>query len=124
MKMAKHPNIMEFYKVMASNSKIYITMKLVYGGETFNKVSKGQLKKDMDKLYFQQLIFIIDFYHNCDVYHYDLKLENLLLDEHDNLKVSKFKLNSFSKHIKEDRLLHTTCSTPMYMLPEVIVKKG
>ncbi|KAG5063833.1 hypothetical protein JHK85_005016 [Glycine max] len=122
MKMVKHQNIVELHEVMASKSKIYIAMELVRGGELFNKVSKGRLKEDVARLYFQPLISAVDFCHSRGVYHRDLKPENLLLDEHDNLKVSDFGLTAFSEHLKEDGLLHTTCGMPAS--PEVIAKKG
>ncbi|QCD80517.1 CBL-interacting serine/threonine-protein kinase 6 [Vigna unguiculata] len=124
MKMVKHSNIVELHEVLASKSKIYIAMELVRGGELFNKVSKGRLKEDVARLYFQQLISAVDFCHSRGVYHRDLKPENLLLDEHGNLKVSDFGLTAFSDHLKEDGLLHTTCGTPAYVSPEVIAKKG
>jgi len=124
MKMVKHSNIVELHEVMASKSKIYIAMELVRGGELFNKVSKGRLKEDVARLYFQQLISAVDFCHSRGVYHRDLKPETLLLDEHGKLKVSDFGLTAFADHLKEDGLLHTTCGTPAYVSPEVIAKKG
>ena len=124
MNMVKHPNIVELHEVMASKSKIYIAMELVRGGELFNKIAKGRLKEDVARVYFQQLISAIDFCHSRGVYHRDLKPENLLLDEDGNLKVTDFGLSTFSEHLRQDGLLHTTCGTPAYVAPEVIGKKG
>lgn len=124
MKMVTHPNIVELHEVMASKSKIYFAMELVRGGELFSKISKGRLKEDVARVYFQQLISAIDFCHSRGVYHRDLKPENLLLDEDGNLKVTDFGLSAFSEHLKQDGLLHTTCGTPAYVAPEVIGKKG
>ncbi|XP_018850318.1 CBL-interacting serine/threonine-protein kinase 6-like [Juglans regia] len=124
MKMVKHPNIVELHEVMANKSKIYFAMELVRGGELFSKISKGRLKEDLARVYFQQLISAIDFCHSRGVYHRDLKPENLLLDEDGNLKVTDFGLSAFSEHSKQDGLLHTTCGTPAYVAPEVIGKKG
>ncbi|XP_028794005.1 CBL-interacting serine/threonine-protein kinase 6 [Neltuma alba] len=124
MKMVKHPNIVELYEVMASKSKIYIAMELVRGGELFNKIARGRLKEDVARVYFQQLISAVDFCHSRGVYHRDLKPENLLLDEHGNLKVTDFGLSTFSEHLRQDGLLHTTCGTPAYVSPEIISKKG
>ncbi|KAJ4954050.1 hypothetical protein NE237_030882 [Protea cynaroides] len=124
MKMVKHPNIVEFYEVMASKSKIYFAMELVKGGELFSKVAKGRLKEDVARAYFQQLISAIDFCHSRGVYHRDLKPENLLLDDEGNLKVTDFGLSAFSENLKQDGLLHTTCGTPAYVAPEVIGKNG
>ncbi|XP_038879334.1 CBL-interacting serine/threonine-protein kinase 6 [Benincasa hispida] len=124
MKMVKHPNIVELHEVMASKSKIYFAMELVRGGELFSKISKGRLREDVARVYFQQLISAIDFCHSRGVYHRDLKPENLLLDDEGNLKVTDFGLSAFSEHLKQDGLLHTTCGTPAYVAPEVIGKKG
>lgn len=124
MKMVKHPNIVELHEVMASKSKIYFAMELVRGGELFSKISRGRLREDLARVYFQQLISAIDFCHSRGVYHRDLKPENLLLDDDGNLKVTDFGLSAFSEHLKQDGLLHTTCGTPAYVAPEVIGKKG
>ena len=125
MKMVKHPNIVALHEVMATKSKIYIAMELVRGGELFNKIAtKGRLREDLARLYFRQLISAVDFCHSRGVYHRDLKPENLLLDDHGNLKVSDFGLSTFSEHLRQDGLLHTTCGTPAYVSPEVIARKG
>ncbi|KAK8482605.1 hypothetical protein V6N13_144993 [Hibiscus sabdariffa] len=124
MKMVKHPNIVELHEVMASKSKIYLAMELVRGGELFSKVAKGRLKEDSARLYFQQLVSVVDFCHSRGVYHRDLKPENLLLYGDCSLKVTDFGLSAFSEHLKQDGLLHTTCGTPAYVAPEVIGRKG
>ncbi|KAK9130413.1 hypothetical protein Sjap_010900 [Stephania japonica] len=124
MKMVEHPNIVELHEVMASKTKIYFAMELVKGGELFSKISKGRLREDLARAYFQQLISAVDFCHSRGVYHRDLKPENLLLDDEGNLKVTDFGLSAFTEHLRHDGLLHTTCGTPAYVAPEVIGKKG
>ncbi|CAL0320141.1 unnamed protein product [Lupinus luteus] len=124
MNMVKHPNIVQLHEVMASKSKIYIAMELVHGGELLNKISNGRLREDVARVYFQQLISAVDFCHSRGVYHRDLKPENLLLDEEGNLKISDFGFSTFSEHLKQDGLLHTTCGTPAYVAPEVIGTNG
>ena len=124
MKMVKHPNIVELHEVMASKTKIYFAMELVRGGELFAKVAKGRLREDTARVYFKQLISAVDFCHSRGVYHRDLKPENLLLDEEGNLKITDFGLSAFAEHLRQDGLLHTTCGTPAYVAPEVILKKG
>ncbi|RVW89968.1 CBL-interacting serine/threonine-protein kinase 23 [Vitis vinifera] len=86
------------HRVMASKTKIYIVLEFVTGGELFDKIaSKGRLKEDEARKYFQQLINAVDYCHSRCVFHRDLK---------------------------EDGLLHTTCGTPNYVAPEVINNKG
>uniref|UniRef100_A0A0D6QTB0 non-specific serine/threonine protein kinase n=1 Tax=Araucaria cunninghamii TaxID=56994 RepID=A0A0D6QTB0_ARACU len=124
MRLVRHPNIVQLYEVMASKTKIYFVMEYVKGGELFKKVQKGRLKEAEARKYFQQMISAVDFCHSRGVYHRDLKPENLLLDENGDLKVSDFGLSALPEQFRQDGLLHTTCGTPAYVAPEVIVKKG
>nr|XP_043614659.1 CBL-interacting protein kinase 2-like [Erigeron canadensis]XP_043614660.1 CBL-interacting protein kinase 2-like [Erigeron canadensis] len=124
MGMVKHPNIVQLYEVLATKTKIYFAMEYAKGGELFDKVSKGRLKEDVARKYFQQLIGAVDFCHTRGVYHRDLKPENLLLDEYGNLKVTDFGLSAHASCTRLDGLLHTTCGTPAYVAPEVISRKG
>ncbi|MCO5613432.1 hypothetical protein L7F22_067708 [Adiantum nelumboides] len=125
MKLVKHPNIVELHEVMASKTRIYFVLEYVTGGELFNKIAReGKLKEDEARKYFQQLINAVDYCHSRGVYHRDLKPENLLLDSRGNLKISDFGLSALPQQLREDGLLHTTCGTPNYVAPEVIVDRG
>ncbi|GMH26072.1 hypothetical protein Nepgr_027915 [Nepenthes gracilis] len=125
MKLIRHPNVIRLYEVMASKTKIYIVLEFVTGGELFDKIaSKGRLKEDEARKYFQQLINAVDYCHSRGVFHRDLKPENLLLDSNGVLKVSDFGLSALAQQVREDGLLHTTCGTPNYVAPEVINNKG
>ncbi|XP_062096675.1 CBL-interacting serine/threonine-protein kinase 23 isoform X2 [Humulus lupulus] len=125
MKLIRHPNVIRMYEVMASKTKIYIVMEFVTGGELFDKIaSKGRLKEDEARKYFQELICAVDYCHSRGVFHRDLKPENLLLDASGSLKVSDFGLSALPQQVREDGLLHTTCGTPNYVAPEVINNKG
>jgi 5'-AMP-activated protein kinase, catalytic alpha subunit len=124
MKLVRHPNIVQLNEVIATKTKIYFVLEYVKGGELLAKVKRGRLKEDVARKYFQQLICALDFCHSRGVYHRDLKLENLLLDENSDLKVSDFGLSALAECRRQDGLLHTTCGTPAYVAPEVINRKG
>ncbi|XP_020237875.1 CBL-interacting serine/threonine-protein kinase 5-like [Cajanus cajan] len=124
MRLVRHPNVVELKEVMATKTKIFFVMEYVRGGELFAKISKGKLKEDQARKYFQQLISAVDYCHSRGVSHRDLKPENLLLDDNENLKISDFGLSALPEQLRYDGLLHTQCGTPAYVAPEVLRKKG
>jgi 5'-AMP-activated protein kinase catalytic alpha subunit len=123
MKIVRHPNIVRLHEVLASQTKIYIILEFVMGGELYDKIVQlGKLSENESRRYFQQLIDAVAHCHKKGVYHRDLKPENLLLDAYGNLKVSDFGLSALTK--QGDDLLHTTCGTPNYVAPEVLSNHG
>ncbi|KAF3960625.1 hypothetical protein ACB098_11G066600 [Castanea mollissima] len=80
--------------------------------------------EEVARVYFQKLISAIDSATTVEPTTEISSQRTLLLDEEGNLKVADFSLNSFTKHLKQDGLLHTTCGTLAYVAPEVIGKKG
>jgi len=58
------------------------------------------------------------------VYHRDIKPDNLLVDEHGNLKVADFGLSAHADTARREGLLHTVCGTPLYVPPEVFARRG
>ncbi|KAM3351491.1 hypothetical protein ACQJBY_023456 [Aegilops geniculata] len=128
MRRVHHPNIVRLHEVMATRSRIYFVMEYASGGELFDRLAKStRFPEPVARHYFQQLVTAVEFCHSRGVYHRDLKPENLLLDAHGNLKVSDFGLSALadgaSRH-RGDALLHTTCGTPAYLAPEVVLKRG
>ncbi|KAF1897535.1 hypothetical protein Lal_00036977 [Lupinus albus] len=126
-KLHHHPNIVKIFEVLATKTKIYIVMEFVSGGEIFQEVStKGHLSEDLSRKYFRQLISAVKYCHSNGVFHRDLKLDNLLIDENKDLKVSDFGLSAVkdSTQLNNDALLKTVCGTPAYVAPEILSKKG
>ncbi|VAI77298.1 unnamed protein product [Triticum turgidum subsp. durum] len=88
MRRLRHPNIVQLHKVMACKSRIFVVMEYVRGGPLYRHIpANGGLKEDETRRIFQQLVSALTFCHAQGVYHRDIKPDNLLVDEHGNLKV-------------------------------------
>ncbi|KAG0483582.1 hypothetical protein HPP92_011666 [Vanilla planifolia] len=121
----RHPHIVRLHEVLASRSKIYFVLDFAKGGELFDRVSSaGRLSEDLSRRFFQQLVAAVGYCHSRGVFHRDLKLENLLIDENGDLKVSDFGLSALPDQIGADGLFHTLCGTPAFVAPEILAKKG
>ncbi|KAI3469209.1 hypothetical protein Pfo_025872 [Paulownia fortunei] len=125
LKLLKHPNVVRLREVLASKTKIYMVLEYVNGGELFERIaSKGKLPEAEGRKLFQQLIDGVSYCHKRGVFHRDLKLENVLIDAHRNIKITDFGLSALPQHFRDDGLLHTTCGSPNYVAPEVLSNRG
>lgn len=85
------------------------------------KTKNGRkLDEEEAKSLFRQIVEGIDYLHKKNVAHRDIKLENILLDEGNTIKIIDF---GFSVVMEKDKLLNVFCGTPSYMSPELATKK-
>jgi serine/threonine protein kinase len=126
MKALKHRNIVNLRCVLTSNSKLYIVMDMVTGGELFTKnLNEGKVEESVARRYFQQLVDGVEYCHRRGVCHRDLKPENLLIDsDNGELKITDFGLSAMSGADTTEALLHTQCGSPSYYCaPEIVAHK-
>ncbi|KAI9587548.1 hypothetical protein GQX74_003394 [Glossina fuscipes] len=76
---------------------------------------KGRLTPKEARKFFRQIISALDFCHSHSIW--DLKPENLLLDEKNNIKIADFGMASLQP---AGSMLETSCGSPHYACPEVI----
>jgi len=68
----------------------YAALELAENGNLLDYVVNKSMDDRIVRYYFRQLLQSIDFMHNEGICHRDLKLENILLDNKYNIKVSDF----------------------------------
>lgn len=93
-----HPNIIKIYQVIESESECYIVMEHAKGELTDLLSSRLKLTEPEARDIFRQLVGAIDHCHEAEVVHRDLKLENLLLAENGEIRVSDFGLGRGYDH--------------------------
>jgi len=62
----------------------------------------------------------VEYMHEMGICHRDLKLENVLLDSQNNVKIADF---GMSVLFEEGQTLKTRCGSPHYMAPEIVQGK-
>ena len=77
----------------------------------------NQLSEPESKRLFRQLASALYFSHSKGIAHRDLKLENLLFDKDQNLKVADFGL---CNTMQDGASLNTSCGSPDYAAPEIL----
>lgn len=123
MKLVDHPNILKLYDVWETSSSLYLILEYVQGGELFDYLcSEGRRPTHEALDYFQQIICAVNYCHQFNIAHRDLKLENILIDQNSNIKVADFGMATWQDSSRGN-LLRTSCGSPHYAAPEVISGK-
>ncbi|PWN32131.1 Pkinase-domain-containing protein, partial [Meira miltonrushii] len=113
-----HPNIMQLYEVLASESYIWMVTELCAGGELYDYlVERGTMPEPEARRIFGQLCMAVAYIHDRGIVHRDLKLENVLLDERCNVKLGDF---GFTREFEGKKLMETFCGTTGYAAPEML----
>lgn len=113
-----HPNVMQLYEVLATESYIWMVTELCAGGELYDYlVERSTMHEPEARRIFGQLCLAVAYVHERGIVHRDLKLENVLLDEKCNVKLGDF---GFTREYEAKRLMETYCGTTGYAAPEML----
>lgn len=122
--MLKHPNIVRLYDVIETDKYIGIILDYASGGELFDHILAHRFLKEKDACrLFAQLISGVWYIHERKIVHRDLKLENLLLDRNRNVIITDFGFANRFEH-RSDDLMQTSCGSPCYAAPELVISEG
>jgi len=88
---AKHESLMECYEVIETATAWYLVTEYCPGGELFDYVCKWDvLPENMAIEFLEQLLSGVEYLHAKGICHRDLKLENILLDDNNKVKIADF----------------------------------
>ena len=146
-----HPNIVKLHEMAETPQHIGMVLEYASGGELFDYILTHRYLKDHTaRKLFAQLVSGVGYLHKKGIVHRDLKLENLLLDRNRNIIITDFGFantfdprdelgdeieyrltdRDFVKRMDLERirngsrrgdLMATSCGSPCYAAPELVV---
>jgi serine/threonine protein kinase len=119
----RHPNIVSIYEVGEHEGLHFFSMEYVPGGNLAQRLATGVLPGRTAARYIEQVARGLHYAHTKGVLHRDLKPANILLDEHDQPKLTDFglaKMQGTAPAGGPNTLTQTgsIMGTPSYMAPE------
>ncbi|ORX70497.1 Pkinase-domain-containing protein, partial [Linderina pennispora] len=116
----RHPAIVQVHGVFREHDKLYLVLDLAADGELFDEIVRREFLGEREtRRVLLQLLLAIRHLNRLGVVHRDIKLENILLADKEQLRI---KLADFglAKIVGEQTFMKTVCGTPMYVAPEVL----
>ena len=116
------PYVVKAYEILENKNFTYIVMEYMKNGSLYSFLKKNKLSIEDIKRIFIDLIMGIEYLHfRANIIHFDIKLDNLLLDENLGLKVSDFGISKIIED-NDDIIKSNKFGSPFYIAPEMIIK--
>ncbi|KAI9865955.1 MAG: hypothetical protein M1813_001922 [Trichoglossum hirsutum] len=114
-----HPHIARLYEIIVTETLVWLVLEYCPGDELYNYLlQNGPLPPEKVQRIFTQLVGAVAYVHNKSCVHRDLKLENILLDKNENVKLCDF---GFTREYEgKSSYLQTFCGTVCYSAPEML----
>lgn len=120
-----HPNIVSIYDTGISKNRIFLALEHVQGINLKHYIvtnEKINIKESLD--FIMQSCLAIQFAHNHDIIHCDIKPSNLLITESRKIKITDFGLAHILNKINpQEEDSNIIWGSPLYMSPEQTLGK-
>ncbi|XP_049848742.1 uncharacterized protein LOC126316688 [Schistocerca gregaria] len=90
MMMLKHPHVVSLEEVLEDDTHVFFVMEFCGGGNVSDYLGGRPISDELARFYFSQIVRSVQYCHERGVAHRDLKLDNILLDNDSNVKISDF----------------------------------
>lgn len=122
MKTIIHPFCITLYEYFEDENNYNLIMEYVEGKtllDFLNNIGTSS-PEYAARHFFCELISALDYLHNtCNIMHRDLKVENIMIDRYNNIRIIDFGLGNVVD--PQNQLLQTTCGSTCYAAPELFL---
>ncbi|KAJ8035549.1 Serine/threonine-protein kinase DCLK3 [Holothuria leucospilota] len=119
-----HPNVVKLYEEYETEKYIYLVMDYVRGGDLFDAIIDSVKFTEADaSVMVRDLASALNYLHEMNVVHRDMKPENLLVNLADGNSM-QLKLADFGLAMEVIEPVYTVCGTPTYVAPEILAETG
>ena len=94
----RHPSIVEMFHAFQEVGALYLSLELLPGGELWALTHRCGLPAALASFYAAQMLEVLQFLHERDVVHRDVKPENVLLTANAHIKVIDFGTAKLLRH--------------------------
>ncbi|KAH7819541.1 putative calcium/calmodulin-dependent protein kinase kinase 2 [Monocercomonoides exilis] len=122
MKKLDHPNVVKLYEVIddPKSDNLYLVMEYLSGG-TCMKTDEPPLQENTCRIYMRDIIMGLEYIHDNDIIHHDLKPDNILIGSDTRLKICDFGVSMLCDG--DNDMSHSIRGTPPFLAPEVVSQK-
>lgn len=111
-----HPNIVKLLGAAEETDSFFLVLEIVSNTTLFNIIqTEGHLSEETCYIYFMQILAAISFLHQNELVYRDVKPENFLITDKDEVKICDF---GNVAPVSENR--HSFCGAIEYCAPEMI----
>lgn len=116
-----HPGILGFSDFFEDSCSYYLVMDYISGGDLYCKLEKqGKFSEKAAAKVMMQVFSALAYMHSNNIVHRDLKLENVLIEEHEGQMLVKLIDFDTATTLKKGEKIKGKSGTIYYMAPEVI----
>ncbi|KAI8374308.1 kinase-like domain-containing protein [Radiomyces spectabilis] len=121
MHLLRHPNICQLKEWITEGDQYYMFLEYVDGGQLLDYIiSHGKLREKQARKFARQIVSALDYCHRNSIVHRDLKIENILITQDEEIKIIDFGLSNI---YSPNRLLNTFCGSLYFAAPELLQAK-
>ncbi|KAI8642111.1 kinase-like domain-containing protein [Parasitella parasitica] len=118
MRLLRHPNICQLKEYITEGDKYYMFLEYVDGGQLLDYIIKnGKLREKQARKFARQIVSALDYCHRNSIVHRDLKIENILITQSEQLKIIDFGLSNVYSPTQQ---LNTFCGSLYFAAPELL----